>query len=80
MVLLEKGILPFYQKNPKITYELYEKNTYELIELLNANIIEFALIWTPFSEANFQIHYLNEDAMVAIYQKEKFSFKGKNGT
>lgn len=80
MVLLEKGILPFYQKNPKITYELYEKNTYELIELLNANIIEFALIRTPFSEANFQIHYLNEDAMVAIYQKEKFSFKGKNGT
>jgi len=40
MVLMEYGIVPFYRKNPQITYELYEKNTYELIELLNSNLIE----------------------------------------
>ncbi len=80
MVLLKKGIVPFSKKNPEVTYELYEKNTYELIELLNANLIEFALIRTPFLEANFQIHYLNEDAMVAIYLKSKYHFSHSNLT
>lgn len=31
-----------------------KKNTYELIELLNANIIEFALIRTPFQKPIFK--------------------------
>lgn len=69
MVLLEKGILPFYQKNPKITYELYEKNTYELIELLNANIIEFALIRTPFSATSY---IQGNENVTFSYLKESF--------
>jgi len=77
MVLMEYGIVPFYRKNPQITYELYEKNTYELIELLNSNLIEFALIRTPFSSTNLEIKELIEDKMVIDYKQDKYVFDNK---
>ncbi len=77
MVLMEYGIVPFYRKNPQITYELYEKNTYELIELLNSNLIEFALIRTPFSSTNLEIKELIEDKMVIVYKQDKYVFDNK---
>ncbi len=77
MVLMEYGIVPFYRKNPQITYELYEKNTYELIELLNSNLIEFALIRTPFSSTNLEIKELIEDKMVIVYKQDKYAFDNK---
>lgn len=74
MILMEYGVLPFYQKNSQITYELFEKNTYELIELLSSNLIEFALIRTPFSSTNLEIKELIEDKMVVVYHQEKYHF------
>ena len=75
MFLLEKGILPFFKEHPQVTYELYEKNTYELIELLQANLIEFALVRSPFSSTHLEVEELNEEPLVAVFNQEAFAIQ-----
>lgn len=74
MFLLEKGVLPFYLKNPQVSYELYEKNTYELIELINANLIDFALVRNPFLSTDLIVEKLQDEKLVAVYNQKQYTF------
>ena len=51
-VLLSIIMHGFRDKYPNINYRLVEKNTYELISMLEENAIEIAIVRTPFSETN----------------------------
>lgn len=64
--LLDQLILPFSQQYPGIRFELTESNTYHLLELLQANLIDVALIRTPFQTSDaFTIHELRQDHIAA---------------
>lgn len=71
--LLTRMILPFTRRYPDIRFELTESNTYRLLELLAANLLDVALIRTPFpTSKDFSVHNLFEDRIVAVFQKNRF--------
>lgn len=68
--LLSKRMIDFHNTCPKVRFEIHEGNTYELIELLSAGIIEVAIVRTPFKDSNLNCIYLNEEPMVAVMKEE----------
>lgn len=67
--VLNRWISTFHKMNPDICFEIFEANTYELLEQLKSNIIELAIVRTPFNNDSFDCQYLyNEPMMVVGYQ------------
>ena len=65
-LLLDKWLLAFHKKYPKINFEIVEANTYELLNKLQAHLLEIALVRTPFPNHNFEYTVLMEEPMIAI--------------
>ncbi len=70
--LLHDGILPFHQKYPHISFEVHEGNTYELLDMLEKNFIEIAIVRTPFNKEKFQYFTFEKQPMVAVYNDQFF--------
>ncbi|MBR3842984.1 MAG: LysR family transcriptional regulator [Christensenellaceae bacterium] len=64
--LLSERIYEFHRAFPDIRFELYEGNTYELIEMLESGVIEAAIVRTPFSSEDLDCIYLEREPMVAV--------------
>ncbi|MDO5424571.1 MAG: LysR family transcriptional regulator [Eubacteriales bacterium] len=64
-LLLKKWIGPFHEKFPQIRYEIYEGNTYQILEQIRANLIELALVRTPFSGEGLEAVRLTREPMMA---------------
>ena len=60
--LLNQWIKNFHHQHPEIHFELFEANTYQLLEQLKANIIEIAIVRTPFHAASFDCIFLQGDS------------------
>lgn len=75
--VLEKFLIPFHNNYPQIKFEISEANTYQLIEKLNSNLIDIAIVRTPFDESGFKIISLIEEKLIAIGDKKFF---GKDKT
>lgn len=69
-VLLSKRIIEFNKKYPNIKFEIYEGNTYELIEKINSGIIEVGIVRTPFNSQNFECLFLESEPMVAVMSSD----------
>lgn len=74
-LLLKKWILPFHEKFPMIRYEIFEGNTYQVLEQLRANLIEVALVRTPFSGEGLQTVRLIKEPMMAAGKRNFFAGK-----
>ncbi|WP_297420697.1 LysR family transcriptional regulator [Clostridium sp.] len=72
--LLSNRIIDFNKKYPNIKFEIFEGNTYELIEMINSGIIEVGIVRTPFNSKDFECLYLECEPMVAIMSKN-YDFK-----
>lgn len=72
VVLLDKHIKKFHEEYPGVNFELYEGNTFQLIEKLKTGTIEIAIVRSPFHEDGFNCVYLEEEPMVAVGIKEMF--------
>lgn len=70
VVLLDKYLKHFHDQYPGINFELYEGNTFQLLEKLKMGSIEIAIVRTPFHEEGFHCVYLDEEPMVAVGLKE----------
>lgn len=64
-VLLNEKLLKFHKEHSDIRFEIYEGNTYELIDMLNKGIIEIGIVRTPFNALNFECKYAIEEPMIA---------------
>ncbi|MDY3919593.1 MAG: LysR family transcriptional regulator [Candidatus Limivivens sp.] len=64
-LLLKKWIVPFHKKFPQIRYEIYEGNTYQILEQVRANRIEVGLVRTPFSGEGLEAVKLAREPMLA---------------
>lgn len=61
-----------YNKNyPNINFEIWEGNTYRILEILNSGLIEIGIVRTPFNPENFQSILLEREPMVAVYSGNK---------
>lgn len=70
--LLSHRMLEFHKSYPDIRFEIYEGNTYELIEMLDSGVIEAAIVRTPFSAEDLDCIYLDREPMMAAGKKEFF--------
>lgn len=75
--LLNSRIIDFHKKYPNIKFEIYEGNTYELIEMINEGIIEVGIVRTPFNPRNFECLFLEPEPMVAV-MNDNYKFNSKN--
>lgn len=66
VVLLDKHLKHFHDQYPGVNFELYEGNTFQLLEKLKMGTIEIAIVRTPFHEDGFNCVYLEEEPMVAV--------------
>lgn len=62
----------FRKEWESIRFEFTEANTYRLLELLEENALEIAVVRTPFAPAGFEGIELKKDAMVAVGVSEMF--------
>ncbi|HEY5524402.1 MAG TPA: LysR family transcriptional regulator [Clostridium sp.] len=68
-VLLNKRVIEFNKAYPNIKFHIHEGNTFELIELLTASIIEVAVVRTPFNMEKFEGAFLKCEPMIAVMKK-----------
>lgn len=63
----------FSVKFPEITYQIFEKNTFELIDLLEKNIIEIAIVRSPFpNKDTLQSEIIMKENFVAAARPDFF--------
>lgn len=62
----------FHQENPQISFELMEANTYQLLEQLQANLLELAIVRTPFSDQGFTSFCILDEPMLAVGNRRYF--------
>ncbi|WP_167958997.1 LysR family transcriptional regulator [Anaerosporobacter faecicola] len=70
VVLLDQYLKQFHDQYPGVSFELYEGNTFQLLEKLKSGSIEIAIVRTPFHEEGFSCIYLEEEPMVAVGSTE----------
>lgn len=63
---LAKIVSDFHKENPRIAFELMEANTYQLLEQLKANLLELAIVRTPFSDQGFTTFCILNEPMLAV--------------
>ena len=64
--LLKECLIDFCALHPQATFEIYENNTYELLEKLKKGEIEAAIVRTPFENEGFECIYGREEPLVAV--------------
>ena len=63
--LLPEWLRDFHAQNPSVRFELFEANTYQLLEQLRANLLELAIVRTPFEAENLQALPLCRETLLA---------------
>jgi DNA-binding transcriptional LysR family regulator len=74
--LLSSRVIEFNKKYPNIKFEIHEGNTYEVIEMINAGIIEVGIVRTPFNSQNLECLFLENEPMVAVMSYD-YNFESK---
>lgn len=64
--LLTQMVTDFHKAHPQINFELVEANTYQLLEQLHSNLLELAIIRTPFSDQGLETFRLLDEPMLAV--------------
>lgn len=79
-IALSEWISDFHNEYPDISFEISEANTYELIDMLSANLIELAIVRTPFQSDGIEIFPLKKETMNAVGNKMFFKNLGERVT
>ena len=64
-ILWHPGLQRFQQQYRDVHFEIYDANTYQLIELLEKGVIEIGIVPTPFNASQFHCAYLEPEPMIA---------------
>ena len=72
-------ISPYAEQYPKMRFELYEGNTYEVIDMIERGMVDIGVVRTPFNGQNLCCMNLRTEPMVAVINKnsDKFDFELK---
>jgi len=68
--LLSHRMRAFHKRSPNIRFEIHEGNTFQMLDFLATNIIELAVVRTPFLADNVACYHLDEEPMVAVADRE----------
>jgi len=70
-LFLPERIQSFNRNYPGINFEIWEGNTYKILEFLNSGLIEIGIVRTPFNIEDFQSILLEREPMVAVYSGKR---------
>lgn len=72
-------ISPYAKQYPKVKFELYEGNTYEVVDMIERGIVDIGVVRTPFNRENLCCLNLRKEPMVVVVNKngEKFGFEDR---
>ena len=70
--LINEWLTLFHQHYPDILFNIFEGNTYEQLEKLRNNLIELAIVRTPFSADDLESMYLLEEKVYAVGHPKYF--------
>lgn len=71
-LLIPNRISKFHEKYPAIAFEIWEGNTYRILEILNSGVIEIGIVRTPFNSENLETIYLEKEPMVAAIRDDLY--------
>jgi len=74
--MFQKWLRQFCTTHDKVKFELYEANTYQLLDKVRSNQIEIAFVRTPFTASDLRCIHLQSEPLCAIGQPEFFSAAG----
>lgn len=63
--LLTQIVCGFHREHPQIAFELVEANTYQLLEQIHSNLLELAIVRTPFTGQGLESFRILEEPMLA---------------
>ncbi len=69
-IILQPAMSQFHQQYRGIRFEIYEGNTFKVIELLQKGLIEVGLVRTPFNQESMHCKLLQEDPMILALSDE----------
>ena len=67
-----QGVRYFLQKYPEISFQLYEGNTYQLLDALERETVDLAVIRTPFSRIRVEGKVLCREPFCAVGSRDLF--------
>lgn len=70
--VLNEWITSFHNQYPDIHFHVVEGNTYELIQQLRSNLIELAIVRTPFAVQDLNCMFFPPESMLAAGHKKYF--------
>lgn len=71
----DKLVSPYTRQYPKVRFELYEGNTYEVVDMIEKGIVDIGVVRTPFNRENLCCMSLRTEPMVAVINNsQKFDF------
>lgn len=76
--LSPERIQGFHNKYPNINFEVWEGNTFRILEILNSGVIEIGIVRTPFDTGVFEVRFLSKEPMIAVFSKDYCWFKDKS--
>ncbi|MDP4143610.1 MAG: LysR family transcriptional regulator [Bacillota bacterium] len=65
--LFPERISKFHETYPQINFQIWEGNTYRILEILNSGLIEIGIVRTPFNMEAFESIELPKEPMVAAF-------------
>lgn len=71
--LINEWLTKFHHMYPEIHFNIFEGNTYEQLEKLRNNLIEIAIVRTPFSADDLELTILRDENFYAVGHPKYFS-------
>lgn len=70
-LLPNKALQQFSHYYPHVKFEITENNTFELVKQLNRNLIDLAVMRTPFNHRHLNTRTIHSDKMVAVFNPQR---------
>lgn len=71
--LINRWFTEFHELYPEICFNVFEGNTYEQLEKLRSNLIEMAIVRTPFSADDLEATVLRKEQVYAVGHAKYFT-------
>lgn len=75
--LFPERIQSFHSKYPAVSFEVWEGNTFRILEILNSGVIEIGIVRTPFNTDEFEVRLLSKEPMIAVFTEDCDWFEEK---
>jgi DNA-binding transcriptional LysR family regulator len=75
--ILNERISNFHRKYPGVNFEIWDGNTYKILELLNSGVIEIGIVRTPFDIDSYESILLPMEPMIAAMREDLY-WEGSN--